>query len=126
MELDDQLRSLLRVPQDKGTDKMVVLSCRSPCDDVQNLMSSEAFSIPPCVHTHKVILQRRADFGHTNQIPPKPPSKNATRKIVSKRRRWDINTIIGHILLVVFHLMQWRKISQTKGVSAETLEEELD
>ena len=123
MELDDQLRNLLRVPQDKEKDKMVVFSCRSRSDDIK---SSEVCSVPSCVHTHKVILQRRADFGHTNQIPPKPPSKNMSRKIASKRRSWDINTIIGHILLVAFHLIQWRKISQTKGVSAEILEQELD
>ena len=125
MELDDQLRSLLRVPQSKKTDKMVVLSCRSQCDDVQNLKSSETYSIPSCVHTHKVILQHRPDFAHTNQIPPKPPPK-VPSTIVLKRRRWDIKTIVGHILLVTFHLIQWRRILQTTGVSAEIVDEELE
>ena len=124
MDFDSQLQNILRVPQAKDMDQMVMLSCESQCSNVSIVKPSETYS-NPCVQSHQILVQRRTEFVHTSQTPFKPPS-NTKREEISLRRKWNINTILGHILLLVFHLVQWRKISQTKGVSAEMFDEEIE
>ena len=126
MDLNHHLQNILRVPQAKDMDKMVMLSCESQqCSNVSILNPSETYS-RPCVQSHQILVQHRTtEFVHPSQKPFRPPSNSISEEI-PRRKKWDINTILGHILLLVFHLEQWRKISQTKGVSAEFLDEELE
>ena len=115
MDLDTQLQNILRVPQPKDINGMIVLDCESEYNNVSSLQSSETYS-------HPVLVQHRTELVYTNQKPFKPHS-NKIPKEVSRRKKWDINTLLGHVLLLVYHLVQWEKICQTRGVSAQTLDE---
>jgi hypothetical protein len=74
---------------------------------------------------HQILPQYRKEMVNSYKNPSLPPSSSsAVQK--DRRRKWGINTIIGHILLLVFHLIQWQKISLTKGVSAEYFDEDIE
>ena len=124
MHLDEQLQSILRVPQSEDVEKIVMLSCERQYKNVSIMNSLEKMTMP-CLQPQQILQQHRKQMASSNQNPSIPPS-TSTSVQKHRRRNWGINTIIGHILLLVFHLIQWQKISQTKGVSAEYLDEDIE
>ena len=122
MHLDEQLQSILRVPQSEDVEKIVMLSCEPQYKNVSIMNPLETMS---CLQKHQILPQHRKEIVHSKQNPSLPPSASSSVQKY-RRRKWGINTIIGHILLLVFHLIQWQKISQTKGVSAEYLDEDIE
>ena len=120
MELKKELQNVLRVPQPEDVEKMVMMSCDPSFENVSILNPLKTFSVPS-LQGHKRFSETRV----TSQKPPLEPSTSIS-KTNHRKRKWNINTIIGHVILVVFHLVQWQKIAQTRGVSAEFLDEELE
>ena len=114
MHLDEQLQSILRVPQSEDVEKIVMLSCERQYKNVSIMNSLEKMTMP-CLQPQQILHQHRKQMTSSNQNPSIPPS-TSTSVQKHRRRKWGINTIIGHIFLLVFHLIQWQKISQTKGV----------
>ena len=120
MELKKELQNILRVPQPEDVEKMVMMSCDPSFENVSILNPLKKFSVPS-LQGHQRFSETRV----TSQKPPLEPSTSIS-KTNHRKRKWNINTIIGHVILVVFHLVQWQKIAQTRGVSAEFLDEELE
>ena len=128
MDLDQQLKTVLRVPQSQDLDKMVRIACgESSYQRVSILNSFDQCSnqyIPP----QQRFNHHKSSFVVGTQHSSPPPPSRDTPEQNTKRRRWNINTILGHVLLIVFHMVQWQKITQTRGVSSEEefLDEELE
>ena len=119
MELKKELQSVLRVPQPEDVEKVVMMSCDPSYQNVSLLHPLKQFSV--AVRQEHQRSTRKVN----SHEPPFEPSTSIS-KPDHRKRKWNINTIIGHILLLVFHLVQWQKISQTHGVSAEFYDEELE
>ena len=129
MELDSQLCSILRVPQvSREINQMVVLQhgendCQQ-CEHENGALhfsrsSENCFTSTKCVHAQNIVI-------HTSyQTPSKPPSEE-TQSVSQHKRKLDIGMILRQLLLIVYHMVQWHKISQTSGVSAECIDEDLD
>ena len=128
MDLDQQLKTVLRVPQSQDLDKMVRLACgESNYQRVSILNSLDQCSNQYIQPQHRFDPHKSSFALGTQHSAPPPPSRDK-RERNTKRRRWNINTILGHVLLIVFHMVQWQKITQTRGVSSEEefLDEELE
>jgi len=119
MELKKELQSVLRVPQPEDVEKVVMMSCDPNYQNVSLLHPLKQFTVAV-----RQDHQRSTNVVNSHN-PPFEPSTSIS-KPDHRKRKWNINTIIGHILLLVFHLVQWQKISQTHGVSAEFYDEELE
>ena len=121
MEFDKQLQNILRVSD--STDMTVMFQPESQYKTLHNLNPMEAYSTS-CLHQpHQALVQHRTGPVSVCQNPSLPPTK-ATSESSPRRKRWNMNTMLGHILLLVIHLVQWQKITQTQGVSAEYMSDE--
>ena len=118
MELKKELQNVLRVPQPEDVEKVVMMTCGTNYENASLLNPLKKFSV--------ALRQEHRESTKYSVSRQEPPIEHTTSKPNHRRRKWNINTIIGHILLIVFHLVQWQKISQTCGISAEFLDEELE
>ena len=124
MDLDQQLKTVLRVPQSHDLDKMVRFACsESNYPSVSVLNSLDECSNHYIQPQHRFNHHKSSFAVSTQHSSPPPPSRDKSEQN-TKRRRWNINTILGHVLLIVIHLVQWQKITQTRGVSEEQFLEE--
>jgi len=121
MDLDKQLQNILRVSKSKD---MVMFPSESHYQKLPVLNPMEAYSTSR-LQPHQVLVQHRTVPVSVCQNPSLPPSKT-TSEDKPRRKKWNINTMLGHILLIIVHLVQWQKISQTQGVSAQFMDEELE
>ena len=128
MDLDQQLKTVLRVPQSQDLDKMVRIACGESNYQRVSILNSFDQCSNQYIPTQQRFNHHKSSFVVGTQHSSPPPPSRDTPEQNTKRRRWNINTILGHVLLIVFHMVQWQKITQTRGVSSEEefLDEELE